>query len=88
MRAVFAPHNQKTIITELQTEPWLSQKDSSEGTPQKQAQIFSIKDFKDNIIYAKKTGFDEMYLWGVEWWYFMGAQGYPQYLDFARTLFR
>lgn len=88
VRTVFAPHNQKTIITELQTEPWLSQKDSSEGTPQKQAEIFSIKDFKDNIIYAKKTGFDEMYLWGVEWWYFMADKGYPQYLDYAGELFR
>ncbi|MBU1031301.1 endo-1,4-beta-xylanase [Patescibacteria group bacterium] len=88
VRWVFAPHNQKTIITELQTEPWLSQADSSEGSPKKQAEIFSIENFKDNIEFAKKTGFDEMYLWGVEWWYFMAQNGYPGYLDYAKTLFQ
>ncbi len=88
VRAVFAPHNQKTIITELQTEPWLSRADFSEGTPKKQAEIFSVENFKDNIEFAKKTGFDEMYLWGVEWWYFMAQNGYPQYLEYAKTLFK
>lgn len=88
VKAVFAPKNQKTIVTELQTEPWLSQADSSDGSPKKQAEIFSVENFKENISYAKKTGFDEMYLWGVEWWYFMDLNGYPEYLNYAKTLFK
>ncbi len=84
---IFAPSNKKTIIAELQAEPWLSQKDLSEGSPAKQAQIFSMNDFKNYIDYAKKTGFDEAYLWGVEWWYFMANHGHPEYLEYAKTLF-
>lgn len=85
---IFAPGNLKTIIIELQTEPWLSPENSKKGTPLRQTEIFSLGNFNSNIAYAKKTGFDEVYLWGLEWWYFMAQQGYPQYLDFARTLFR
>jgi len=24
-----------------------------------------------NIDFAKRTGFNEIYVWGVEWWYWM-----------------
>lgn len=85
---IFAPKNKKTIIAELQAEPWLSQKDSSEGSPTKQSQIFSMDDFKDYIDYAKNTGFDEAYLWGMEWWFWMAQNGYPEYLEYAKTLFK
>lgn len=72
---IFAPKNQKTIIVELQAEPWLQQS-------------FVIADFKANVEFARKTGFDTSYLWGVEWWYFMAAQGHPEYLEYAKTLFK
>ena len=75
-------------MTELQSEPWLSMRDSSEGSPQKQAQLFSLADFKANIEFAKKTGFDESYLWGVEWWYWIAEKGYPEYLDYAKVIFK
>lgn len=86
-RRLFAPNNQKTIISELQAEPWL-QKGALDTSLDEQVKLFSVGDFKGNIEFAKKTGFDENYLWGVEWWYFMAAHGYPQYLEYARTLFR
>lgn len=86
-RNIFARDNKKTIITELQAEPWLSNNTPEESYPNNQKQAFSIDHFKQNIEYAKKTGFDEIYLWGVEWWYFMAKHGYPQYLEYAKTLF-
>ncbi|MDO8573804.1 MAG: beta-galactosidase [Candidatus Daviesbacteria bacterium] len=86
IRKFFAPYNQKTIIVELQSEPWLAGGDLISQA--EQSKIFSVKDFKNYINFAGKTGFDEIYLWGVEWWYFMDKQGYPQYLDYAKTLFR
>ncbi len=79
--------DKRIIISELQTEPWLSGSDSSQNSPLKQNQLFSLESFKDHINFAQKTGFDEAYLWGVEWWYFMEKNGYPEYLDFAKTLF-
>ena len=79
--------SQQTIITELQTEPWLSD-DDADASFQRQHQLFSEDKLKENIEFAKKTGFDEVYLWGVEWWYAMDKQGYPGYLDYAKALFR
>ena len=77
----------KTIIAELQAEPWSPDNSLALTDVEKQTEIFSVNDFKDNVSYAKDTGFEEDYLWGVEWWYFMAQNGYPEYLDYAKTLF-
>lgn len=79
--------NKKIIISELQTEPWLSDKDARENLPLRHNQLFSLANFKSNIEFAKKIGFDEAYLWGVEWWYFMDKMGYSEYLEYAKTIF-
>lgn len=86
IRKIFAPANQKTIIVELQAEPWLSEGELRPAD--EQVQYFTLADFKNYTDFAKQTGFDEVYLWGVEWWYFMAKQGYPEYLNFAKTLFK
>lgn len=83
-RKIFALQNQKTIITELQTEPWL--KDSASQTPiQTQIQVFTPRDFQNNLEFAQETGFDEIYLWGTEWWYFMAKSNHPEYLKLAQN---
>ena len=79
--------DRKIIVSELQMEPWLAMKDPSENTPMAQSRLFSAEDFKKNIEFVQKTGFDEAYLWGVEWWYFMAQNGYPEYLEYAKTIF-
>lgn len=76
----------KTIISELQAEPWAKEALNATAVD-KQLELFSVSDFADNINVAKGTGFDQAYLWGVEWWYFMKQQGYPEYLKFAKRLF-
>lgn len=61
-------YTKRFIVIELQAEPWgdaLTQYLSYE----KQIGLFSPEYFSDTIEYAKKAGFDEYYLWGVEWWY-------------------
>jgi hypothetical protein len=30
-----------------------------------------LKTILTNMDFAKKSGFSEVYLWGVEWWYYM-----------------
>ncbi len=87
IKRIFAPQNQKTIIVELQSEPWLFSKDLKDDTDQ-QSQLFPVEKLKSYIEYAQKTGFDEVYLWGVEWWYWMAQNGHPEYLEFAKTLFK
>lgn len=86
VRYLFAKSNQKTIIVELQAEPWLA--NGNFLPPQQQAKLFTTDNLKSYVGFAQGTGFDEVYLWGVEWWYFMAANGYPEYLDYARTLFK
>lgn len=87
VRKLFAPQNDKTIIIELQAEPWLSA-DLSNTTADQQADFFTVNELKETLNYAQKTGFDTAYLWGVEWWYFMEEHGHPRYLEFAKSLFR
>ena len=88
IRALFAKNNQKTIISELQSEPWSPKNALAKMPLPKQLSLFSISDFKEYIKYAKQTGFDSAYLWGVEWWYWMSENGHREYLEYAKTLFR
>lgn len=87
IKKLFAPQNEKTIIAELQAEPWLKDGVFAQ-TPKEQAEFFPVNELKDYINYGKQTGFDEQYLWGVEWWYFMAQNGYPEYLEVVKTLSR
>lgn len=87
IRSLFAPNNKRTIIVELQGEPWSPSNNLVETPIKQQSASFSINKFKQNINFARQTGFDEMYLWGVEWWYFMAQNGHPEYLDYAKILF-
>lgn len=87
VKKFFAPKNQKTVIVELQAEPWLTD-EKMHINPEAQAKFFPVSELKDLVTYAQKTGFDTQYLWGVEWWYWMAEKGYPEYLDYAKNLFK
>lgn len=86
VRNLFAPANQQTIIIELQAEPWLF-KGAAQTPIDEQARIFKLQDLQNNIEFAQKTGFDQAYLWGVEWWYFMAKSNHPEYLEYVKKLF-
>lgn len=87
VRQFFAPNNQKTIIVELQAETW-SNKTLPETPLEVQLTNFPLQQFKDTVTFASKTGFDEIYLWGVEWWYYLAQNNHPEYLEFAKQLFK
>ncbi len=58
---------------ELQMEPWFI--NGAFNTPLEiQNSLMNPKVFNENIEYAKKIGFAENYLWGVEWWYWMAKK--------------
>lgn len=86
IKNLFARSSQKTIIVELQAEPWLA--DGNFRSADQQADLFKLNDFQTYANFAYRTGFDEAYLWGVEWWYYMAQNNHPQYLNFAKTLFK
>ncbi len=63
---------EQVIISELQGEPWGREHKSLAQIPiEEQLKHFDLKDLKKNIEFAKKTGIDEIYLWGAEWWYWL-----------------
>ncbi len=79
----------KIINTELQVEPW------SKGIPLKDLEEFDqnyamdIAQVKTNLEFAKKTGLQENYIWGIEWWYWQGAKKNNwQYWEFAKEYFK
>lgn len=80
--------HKKVIVGELQAEPWgpnLLYNLSLE----EQEKSMNLGRFKDNIAFAKKTGFDEFYLWGAEWWYWLKEkQQRPEIWEEARSLFK
>jgi hypothetical protein len=60
----------KIIGVELQAEPWFVD-DISETSLETQYSLMNPTVFEDNVKYAKAVGFEENYLWGVEWWYWL-----------------
>ncbi|MCL4366223.1 beta-galactosidase [Patescibacteria group bacterium] len=87
IKNIFAPRNEKTVIIELQAEPWFAKGQAFQDVSG-QVKLFPLSKMESYVNYAKKTGFDEVYLWGAEWWYLMAEHGYPEYLNYAKTLFR
>ncbi|MFH1937972.1 MAG: beta-galactosidase [Patescibacteria group bacterium] len=59
---------EKIIIIELQAEPW-GPKMIYETSIKDQDKSMDFQRFNEAVEYVRQTGFDEAYLWGVEWWY-------------------
>ena len=79
--------NKEVIVVELQAEPW-GQKLLYDSPLEEQKKSMNLEQFRKNINFAKKTGFDTFYLWGGEWWYWMKEkQNQPQIWEEAKKLF-
>ncbi|MBI2096824.1 MAG: DMT family transporter [Candidatus Sungbacteria bacterium] len=87
-RSIIPNPKQPFLVIELQGEPW-SPKHLNETPYERQLEIFSPKYFRETIEYAKATGFEEYYLWGAEWWYWVKtAQGHPEYWDIGKSVLK
>lgn len=63
----------KAIIVELQTEPWVSGY-TTECPLDEQFKSMNAEKMRDNVQFARQVGFPEIYLWGVEWWYWLKVE--------------
>jgi hypothetical protein len=63
-------HQTNDIVVELQGEPWLAGWTTSAPVADQLASM-NADILTDNVEFAKKTGMKEIYVWGVEWWYWM-----------------
>lgn len=78
----------RVIVAELQAESWhKAGQNLSMMTVAQHNESMSLGQFKDNIAFTRRAGFDEAYLWGVEWWYYMKKEkNAPAYWEEAKKL--
>jgi len=77
----------KIIVAELQAESWHTADNNLKTMSQADYdKSMSLKQFKKNLTFARQAGFEEVYLWGAEWWYLMKKNGNPSYWEEAKKL--
>jgi hypothetical protein len=72
-------------VTELQAEPWTDD-DLRLFGPGNPSPNLSPQWMRENVVYARKSGADRIYLWGAEWWLFQAGRGDAMWLIGARGL--
>lgn len=81
-------HQNNIMIVELQGEPWLDGWTADQPL-ETQLKSMNAGKLRDNVEFAKKTGFSPVYLWGAEWWYWLKTKkDYPEVWEAAKDLIR
>ena len=79
-------NNKPMIVCELQGEYW-GPKQSYETPLALEMEHYPLEEFQQSLAYAEAVGFDEVYLWGVEWWYWLKEEhGNPDYWEEAKMI--
>lgn len=72
-------------LIEVSMEPWLV--DSIYNSFfYIQHESMNVERIKEIIDISSRTHFDEQYLWGVEWWYYMKLNGFPEIWDYMKEV--
>jgi hypothetical protein len=80
-------HQNNAVVIELQAEPWISGYTTNEPL-EEQFKSMNPDQLKANVTYARKVGFPDIYLWGVEWWYWLKVEkNHPELWATAKELF-
>jgi len=75
-----------TLLIELAAEPWLLE--PIVNVPlEVQFTRMNLQKFEDILEYAEKTRFEEQYLWGAEWWYWLLLQDHPEMWERGKRLY-
>lgn len=83
---LFAGQN-NAIVIELQAEPWINGS-TTDNILDEQFKSMNPGQLRENVEYAQKVGFPEIYLWGVEWWYWLKVkENHPELWDTAKELY-
>lgn len=77
------------IISELQAEPWAPRVGNLAKIDfEKQTKDFDINELEKNLEFAKRTGIREIYLWGVEWWYWRENHGDSSWVEAGKRVIK
>jgi len=82
---LLSPVVKNVIISELQAEPWF-RRPVDETPIEEQFEQMDPERLRGNVDFAVSTGASEIYLWGVEWWYWLKLQGQDGLWQSARGL--
>lgn len=86
VKFITGKNHSPVIISELQAEPWIPAKKNIIDVPiVDKIKYFPVKKLSQNVEFAKQTGFEEIYLWGAEWWFWMGLNAHPEYMETAKN---
>ena len=77
----------KVISTELQVEPWTAVPITSVPLTDQYISM-DLTQARRNVDFARRTGFSEVYLWGVEWWYWLKVKhDNSVFWDWGKSIF-
>jgi len=80
--------HKKTILIELSLEPWLIQP-IVKAPLKDQFDMMDLERMKKILKYGENTRYEEQYLWGAEWWYWLKVKhGMPEIWNFTKQLFK
>lgn len=75
-------------VIELQAEPWASGWVANVSL-EEQFITMNEKLLEENVTYARRVGFQDIYLWGGEWWYWLKVKkDYPAVWEKGKELFQ
>jgi len=75
------------FVSELQAEPWFSDAHPQDTSTDIMEQTMNPERLQSHIDFASRIGASRVYLWGVEWWYYMKQErGDSRYWDIAKGL--
>lgn len=81
-------HQENFLVIELQAEPWAS---GWVGNVPLDEQFITMNErlLEENVTYARRVGFEDIYLWGGEWWYWLKVKKeYPAVWEKGKALFQ
>jgi hypothetical protein len=85
-RLVVSPWVHDVVISELQAEPWFEGGVIPEDI-EKAYGYFPVERLREHISFARETHFKEVYVWGVEWWYYLLKHGESRLWDEGKKLY-
>lgn len=77
---------QPTVLIELSAEPWLLEP-IVDVPLEVQFSRMNLQKFEDILTYAEGTHYEQQYLWGAEWWYWLKLQDRPEMWERGQQLF-
>lgn len=80
-------HGEKeTFLIELSLEPWLLEP-VAQVSVETQYSRMDMGKFNEIIKYARGTRYENQFLWGGEWWYWLREQGHSEMWERGKSLF-